>query len=328
MSDILSQNEIDELIDLLDSGQVDLSDIEQNENNKKVKVYDFRRPNKFAKDQLRTLQIIHENLSRLLSSYLSGYLRTYCEMNVASVEELTYYEFINSMPDPVVLSIIDMLNGIMIFEIPPNLSYMIIDRVLGGPGKEMDEIRGFTDIEITILRKLILKILDFKKEAWENVVEIDPKLEKIETNSQFAQIISPNETIALITVDSKIADVEGIINVCIPHVTVEPIKEKLSTRYWFSSQKPSDVGQYGEELKKELKNVRTTIRALLGSTEITLEELMELEEGDVIKLNSRVREPVIVQVGKRNKFKGYIGKKNNNAAVKIAENLYEEDETS
>ena len=229
MSEVLSQNEIDALLQALNSGEVDVQEIKEEESAKKIKKYDFRNPQKVAKDQLRTLEIIHENFARLLQTFLSGYLRAPVKASILTVDQYAYSEFSNAISNPAFLSIIDFepLNGQILIDISTNLVFTIIDRLLGGDGEEINEIRGFTEIEISLLRKMMIKMMDLIREAWENVIDLNPTLEKIEVNSQFAQIVPPNETIALTTINLSIGDIEGMLNVCIPYIVLEPILDKL-----------------------------------------------------------------------------------------------------
>lgn len=320
MSEVLSQQEIDELLNALRSGELNIDEIKEETQEKKVRVYDFRRPNKFAKDQLRTLQIIYENFSRLITSHLSGILRVYCQVDVVSVEPQTYYEFTNSLPDPVMLGIIDFkpLKGFMIMEFSPEIVYTIIDRLLGGPGKTVGKVRDFTEIEIVLLEKLIKDLTGLMNESWANVLKADIRLNRTETNAQFAQIVSPNETIAIITMNAQIGDVEGIINLCIPHMVLEPILPKLSTKYWFS-------GKMDEEDKKtqsglivrNIEDAKVEIKAVIGETTITVRDFLGLQQGDVIKLDRRIEEDIAIVIENHKKFCGIAGTKNKKMAVQI-----------
>ena len=186
MSEVLSQNEIDALLSALNSGELDVHEIEEEKVEKKVKEYNFKIPNKFAKDHTRTLQMIHENFSRLLQTYLSGYLRALVQIEVISVDQLTYNEFSNSMPNPSVLGIVDFLplTGSIIIEMTPSVSFAMIERVLGGTGQAYERSRGFTEIELGLLEKIMGQIISFFRDPWKNVIELRPKLKKIETNPQ------------------------------------------------------------------------------------------------------------------------------------------------
>ena len=175
MGDILSQNEIDMLLQQLSAGELDVGKI-KGVFRKKIRVHDFRRPSKFAKDHIRTLQIIHENYARLLTNFLSGYLRTLVQVDVQTVQALQYSEFTNSIANPAVLGIVNFnpLPGSVIIEINPVIAYSLIERILGGRGYGVEKVRGFTEIEIAILMRLISQMLNIIKEPWENVVEARP----------------------------------------------------------------------------------------------------------------------------------------------------------
>ncbi|WFD11686.1 flagellar motor switch protein FliM [Tepidibacter hydrothermalis] len=323
MSEILSQSEIDALLDALNTGEVDVEEIQDDTKEKKIKKYDFKSPKKLAKDQLRTLHIIHDNYSRLLNTFLSGYLRSYVQIEVLSVEELSYYEFSNSISNPAMLSIVDLnpLPGQMLYEISTGLSFCIIDRILGGDGNYQGEIRSFTEIEITILTKMLRQIIKLFIEPWENVIELSPKVDKIETNSQFAQIVSPNETVALITLKAKIGEIEGLINICIPHIVLEPILPKLSTKFWFSTSSNNKKITPEEKviLEKRIKKADLNVIAELAQTNITVEEFLNLQIGDIISLGKEVDEQLDIKISDKFKFKGSPGTKKNKYAIKLTQ---------
>ena len=253
MSEILSQSKLDDLFKALTTGELDLNAMNEDNSKKVVKLYDFARPSKFSKEQLRTLEIISENYGRLIATYLSGYLRNLVSVEVVNAEAITYLEFSNSLTNPIILSIIDFspLTGSVLLELSPNMGYAIIDRVLGGAGKSMNKIREFTEIEHLILERVFVQFANLLVEPWENVIELTPTLEKIETNSQVAQIISPNETIALVTFNLKIGNLEGMLNLCIPHLVIEPIMDKLNTRFWFAQSEKALDTEHAENLERE-----------------------------------------------------------------------------
>lgn len=319
LSEVLSQNEIDALLSALSSGEVDVTDIEE-EPERKVRNYDFRNPQKMAKDQLRTLEIIHDNFSRLLQTFLSGYLRAPVSIEVLTVDQYAFSEFSNAISNPAFLSIVKFspLPGDIIFDISPKLALVIIDRLLGGKGEQVGEARAFTEIEMTLLRRLIDKELELFAEAWRNVVEIYPTLENIETNPQFAQIISPSETIALITLNMNIGDAEGMFNICIPHLVIESIVEKLSTKLWYSTtKKESDNKQNAIFLEERLKKAEVILKAELGHSMLTVDELLSLQVGDVIKMDTFDNNEARITVGSILKFYCQPGTLNKNVAVKI-----------
>ncbi|MCX7841521.1 MAG: flagellar motor switch protein FliM [Clostridia bacterium] len=328
MGDILSQNEIDELLKALNTGEIDVQQMQTTTSEKKIKIHDFKRPSKFAKDHLKTLHIINENYSRLVTNFLSGYLRTLVQVDVVSVESLQYMEFTNSISNPVVLGVVDFspLNGQIILEMAPNIAYALIDRILGGRGTSLDKVRGFTEIELAIIERIIIQILNLMREPWENVITIRPRLEKIETNAQFAQIISPNEMVALVTLSGHVGEVEGMINICIPHMVVEPILSKLSTRLWFSSIEKESTRETKQSIEIKIENTKVPVRAVLGRTTINVSECIELQVGDVIPLDTLVNGDLEVLVGDLLKFYATPGVRKNKVSVRITEVVRKEDE--
>lgn len=319
MSEVLSQNEIDALLKAISTGEVDAEEIKEEKQEKKIRNYDFKSPKKLAKDQLRTLQIIHENFSRVLNTFLSGYLRSYIHTEVLTVEELSYYEYSNSIVNPAVLSVVNFepLTGQVVLEISPSIAFTFIDRILGGMGKNFDEKRSFTEIETTLIRKLMKQVLDLMIDPWENVIELQPKLDKIETNSQFVQIVSPNETVALVTLSLRVGETEGMMNICIPHIVIEPILDKLSTKFWFSNISKSITDGDRNLLKKRVEQSKVTVAAIMGSTTITVKEFLDLQIGDVIMLDNLVNQEIEISVGQQSKYYGIPGTSKNKLAVKV-----------
>ena len=319
MSEVLSQNEIDALLSALNSGEIDVQEIKEEKEERKVRDYNFKIPNKFAKDHTRTLQIMHENFSRLLQTYLSGYLRALVQIEVISVDQLTYNEFTNSMPNPSVLGIVEFapLSGSIIVEMTPAISFAMIERILGGTGNAFERVRGFTEIELSLLERIITQIINFFKDPWKNVIELRPRLKKIETNPQFAQILSPNETVALITLNTKIGNIEGMIHICIPHLVIEPVIPKLSTKFWFSGITKEITGSDLKIIEKKIQSTLLPIRVVLGDSEITVRDFLELGAGDVIQLNTSVNDDLKIYVGNLKKFSGKPGLKKNKVSVKI-----------
>ncbi|HHV46977.1 MAG TPA: flagellar motor switch protein FliM [Tissierellia bacterium] len=319
MSEILSQSEIDALLQALNSGEINVQEIKEVEKSRKVKKYDFRNPQKIAKDQLRTLEIINENFLRFFQTFLSGYLRVPVKASILSVDQFAYNEFNNAISNPAFLSIIDFkpLNGQILIDISTNIVFTIIDRLLGGDGSEVRESRTFTDIELSLMNGIMKKAMPLLKDAWNNIIEINPKLDRIEVNPQFAQIIPPNETIALLTMNLEIGQRAGMMNICIPYLLIEPILEKLSAKYWFSATKNELSENEALEIKRKILNTKVEIRAELGSTTVKVNEILNLQNGDVIKLNNKENDEVKIRIGSNVKYMGNIGVSNNKMAVKI-----------
>ena len=317
MSEILSQEEIDNLLNAMASGNNNA--IEHTPvNEKKVSIYDFARPSKFGKEQLRTLEVIFDNFARISSSFLTGYLRTTTNIEVISSEQVTYGEFNNSLLNPVVLSIIDFnpFKGSIILDLSSSIGYSMIDRILGGTGETISKTRDFTEIEVILLSKIMEKLVERLEEPWKQVCEIRPHLEKVETNSQFAQIMSPNEMVALVTLSIKVGDVEGLMNFCIPYIVIEPIVGNLNTKHWFSTVENND-GQYRPFVEKHLEEARVPISVIVGKTTITVDEFINIQVGDVIPLDSYVTSDFKVKVGDLTKFYAKPGINKGKNAIQI-----------
>lgn len=328
MSEILSQSEIDNLLKALSSGELNPVEIQTTTSEKKVTPYDFKRPNKFAKEHLRTIHFIFDNYSRLLSSYLSGTLRAVTHVEVISVEELTFHEYYNSLSNPVLLSIIESrtLKGTLLMEMLPKVAFGMIDRLLGGQGISIDKVRDFTEIELTLLEKIIKKMITILEEPWENVIDLQPKLDKIETNIQFAQIYSPNEMVALATINIKIGDIDGMLNLCIPYMTIESVVPKLNTRHWFSvKNEEKNEKDYKPIIESKLQTAQIPVKAVLGSTTVSLADVLHLNIGDVIKLDTHKSAPVTVMVGDEDKFLSNPGIHKGRVAVQITTKLRREE---
>ena len=325
MADVLSQNEIDNLLKQLSSGELDVEEY-ADEPAVKVKDYDFARPTKFSKEHLRTLEIIFEHFGRLVSNNLPAYLRKNIQIDVMNSEAVTYSEFSNALSNPVLLGIVDFtpLEGTIIIELASNLGYTIIDRMLGGLGEPLDKAREFSEIELSVLERIFTILVELLREPWANVIEIAPRLERIETNSQFAQIISPGEMIAIVTINMAIGNVEGLMNVCLPFLTLEDIIDKLNTKYWFSVMQSKGVQSYDEVIETLISKTKIPMRTILGRSNISVMDFINLQQGDIIKLNSHIEDTLDVYVGNIVKFKALPGTETENYAVKVTEIIREE----
>ncbi len=325
MGEVLSQDEIDNLLKALSTGELDADEYKEN-NTQQVKNYDFARPAKFSKEHLRTLEIIFEHYGRLLYTNLPAYLRKNVQVEVVNSEAVAYSEFSNALSNPVLLGIVNFLplNGNIILELAPNLGYAIIDRLLGGMGSTIEKKREFTEIEITIIERILSICVDLLREPWQNVVQLEPRLERIETNSQFAQIISPSEMIAIVTLNLKIGDVEGLMNICLPFLTLEEVMDKLNTKYWYSTMQEVDDNYYGDDIENLISKAAVPIKAVLGTSAISVNDFMNLQKGDIIKLNSGIEEELDVYVGNIKKFKALPGAASDDYAVRITSIIREE----
>ncbi len=326
MGEVLSQNEIDNLLAALSAGELDADQI-QGKDEKQVKNYDFSRPTKFSKEHLRTLEIIFEHYSRLVSTNLPVYLRKNVQAAVASSETVTFSEFSNSLSSPVILGIVNCmpLNGSVIIDLATNLGYAILDRMLGGSGVPLDKPREFSEIELTILEKIMVTLAQLLREPWKNVIDISPVLSRLETNSQFAQVIAPNDMIAIVTLNVKIGDVEGFINVCLPFFTLEDVMDKLNTKYWFSTMQENHDENYEEYIEALVRKVDVPVKAVLGKSTISVSDFMNLQVGDCIRLDAKVDNDMSVYVGNIRKFTALPGANQDSYAVRITSVIREEE---
>ena len=327
MGEVLSQDEIDNLLKALSTGELDADEM-KNTDERQVKDNDFARPAKFSKEHLRTLEIIFEHFGRLLATNLPAYLRKSVSVDVVNSEVVIYSEFSNALSNPVLLGVVGMdpLMGNVIMEMASNLGFAIVDRLLGGVGNSLEKERDFSEIELSILERVFTICVNLLHEPWENVVEITPRLNRIETNSQFAQIISPSETIAIVTINLKIGDVEGLMNICLPYTTLEPVMDKLNTKYWFSTMKEKDSNSYEAAIENIIDNALIPMKAVLGTSKINVQDFVNLQLGDVIRLDRKVDDELEVYVGNIKKFKALPGYSDNKYAVRVTEILREESE--
>ncbi|MBR1478119.1 MAG: flagellar motor switch protein FliM [Lachnospiraceae bacterium] len=326
MSEVLSQSEIDALLGALSSGELDPDQMQEDEE-KKVKDYDFSRPTKFSKEHLRTLEIIFEHYGRLISTNLPMYLRKTVAVDVSSSETVTFSEFSNALSNPVILGIVNFqpLNGTIILDLSTNLGYAIIDRMLGGQGVPLEKSRDFSEIEMTILEKMMVTFTQLLREPWRNVIELSPVLNRMETNPQFAQVIAPNDMIAIITLNIKIGDVEGLMNVCLPFFTLEDVMDRLNTKYWFASMQENHDENYETYLEAMIRKVDIPIRAVLGKSTISVSDFMNLQIGDCIRLDTKVEQDMNVYVGNIKKFTALPGAEGDSYAVRVTSVVREEE---
>ena len=324
MTEILSQDEIDALLTAISTGEVDTTDYSAAKEQRKVKIYDFRRPDKFSKDQIRTLQMMHETFARLTTTALSAQLRALVSVHVASVDQLTYEEFIRSIPNPTTLAVVNMdpLKGSAVLEIDPSITFTIIDKLFGGTGESTKISRELTDIELSVMEGIIVRILGNLREAWSNVIDLRPRLGNIETNPQFAQIVPPNDMVVLITLETKVGEVEGMTNLCIPYITIEPVISKLSAQYWYSSIRKGATDENMTIIQSRLETVELPIIAEIGEVEVTMKEVMDLQSGDVVKLpNTKVNSEMVIRIGGRKKYKCRPGLIGSRLAVQVGEKI-------
>jgi len=328
--DVMSQSEIDSLLEALSTGSVDVDSITRDSGEKKIKSYDFRRPDKFSKDQLRAIQMIHESFTRQLTTTMSTMVRSMVSAEIASVDQLAYDEFIRSLVQPTVIGILEMypFSGNALIEINPNLVFAIIDRMLGGRGEFSGKIRELTDIERTVVERLLMRMLELLEEAWSTVVDVRFRYENLESNPFFVQICPGTDMVLLVILKLKVSEVEGMVSICIPYFLMEPIMDKLSSQQWFASTGRKTDERSGEYLQKHLGKVRVPVALELGHTVLSVADVLQLSVGDVVKLDEVLGDPLDVRIGNMVKFKAVPGTSNGNYAAEISEIIPVEDERS
>ena len=321
--DVLSQNEIDALLSALSTGEMSAEEMKKEEETRKVRVYDFKRALRFSKDQIRSLTRIHENFARLLTTYFSAQLRTYVQINVVSVDQIPFEEFISSIPNMTLINIFDVspLEGNILMEVNPNVAYSMLERLMGGYGSSSGKVDNMTEIETKILTNLFERSFDSLREAWSGLIEIDPYLAEMEVNPQFLQMISPNETVVVISFNIVIGESSGMINMCIPHIALEPIIPNLSVSYWMQTNKKEPTPEQSILLERRIKKATLPVVADLGKGEISIEDFLYLQMGDVISLDTKIEDPLVIRVGETPKFTAQPGKLRNRMAVQILDTL-------
>ena len=308
MSEVLSQKEIDRLLAGLESGMLkaeDLKEAETQELQMKYKSYDFRRPNKFSENQLRTLQMLHEGYSRLLSSFLSGNLRASIVVRVTSVDQFTFDDFVSSVPSPTLLTVFSLppLAGPAVLETNPQFLFPIIDLLFGGTGRMSDRVRELTDIELSVIKNLIPKLLDQLVIAWKDLYEVNAELQSIETNPRLMQVMNPGEIIALLTFSTVISGTSrGLLNLCLPYLMLEPVLSKLSAHYR-NARKDMAKGDDLQRLEYWLGLAEVPLTVVAGETKIAVRDFLQLQEGDVLTLDRRIDEDMDFYLEEKLKYK-------------------------
>jgi flagellar motor switch protein FliM len=337
VSDILSQEEVDALLSAVSSGgdvdmgagnapaAADKGSEDFSEDEKTVSLYDFRRPDRVSKDQMRTLQNLHESYARQFSTSLTNFLRTFVEIELVSVDQLTYAEFIMSISNPSCIYVFKMepLDGSAILEINPTLVFFIIDRLFGGQGRPSEQNRELTLIEQSVLHRIVERGLNDLKEVWEHIGVFSPKIEGYETNPQFVQIAPPGETVILVSLEVRMQNASGLMSICFPYLLLESVITNLSGESWMSSQSTSTT-ETRNVLETEIQDLPLTLSTTIGKTNITIRDLLQLQRGDVLVLDKPFDSDLNVQIDGKSKMaarSGLIGRKK---AIKITRILEKE----
>jgi flagellar motor switch protein FliM len=299
MADVLSQNEIDALLSALSTGELESEDVGKDDENHKIKLYDFRSPQKFSKEHIRTLELIHDNYARIISNYLTGQTRQNVKVKIETVEQIAYEEFIHSVQNPTIITIFKMppLSGTIVFETNPQFSLQVIDILLGGKGDRKITTKEFTDIDKNIMRQITAGMISNLKLAWESILDVEPEIEAVETNPGVNQTMAPNDPVALITFSVEMNKRSTFINMCIPYLSIEKILDKLVIQYAFRNDDQSLMAESREKIEKGINKVDVDVTAELGHTNITVDDFLRLTVGDVLKLDTKSSAPIKVYVG-------------------------------
>jgi flagellar motor switch protein FliM len=285
----------------------------------KIKMYDFRRPDKFSKDQIRTIEMMHESFARHFGADLSGYIRTIAEVTVTSVKQLTYSEYAEKIPNPTSIAVFSMepLKGLAIFEINPSIIFPIIDRVLGGQGEAISKPRELTDLEQAIVGKIIEKGFVNLKDSWHRIVDFDPEIKARETNPQFVQIVAPNEMCLNLNFEIKIKEHVGSMSMCIPYMVIESVLYKLSAKQWFTLSKEEMNPETQQILDDKVKHTWVPMYVNMGAATLKMKDVINLKIGDIIKLETGAKDDLLITVENKPMFYGKVGTKGKKKAIKI-----------
>ncbi len=325
MAETLTQEQIDALLSSAMSGEVVESSKEAD-----VKEYDFRAPKKFTKERIKILDSIFDNYARLLSSYLTGLLRLYCKVSLASIEEQRYFEFNNALPDYVMMGTLDL--GIhdddigsvtAIVQLSNSLTYILIDRLLGGRGEYKDADRDFTEIEVSIIDKIINNMAALMREPWEPYVEVNPSVVNIETNSRVYSAVDYDDTMILVALEATVSDTKTIITICLPALSLDELMQKYVSKSVRSTRRFDAVREQErrDNIMRALNDTSLNIVAVLGKTSLDVSDVLNLQIDDIIPLDLNIESNVKLRIGNRIWFDGKLGSYNQNKAVKI-ENVF------
>ncbi|MCI8622831.1 MAG: flagellar motor switch protein FliM [Provencibacterium sp.] len=322
MPEKLSQAQIDALLNRMNSGE----EVEKEDESKKLKEYDFRSPKKFTKEQLRTMDSLHENFSRLLSSHLSGILRMFCEVSVLQIEEMTYFEYNNALPDSALIAMIDFKpenkhysEGTLIMDISTSVGFFMIDRLLGGTGDNSNLSRDYTDIEMAILENMLHKIVNQLQDAWHNYLDVSIGLGSVETNSRLLQAFAPEDIVVIVALQIKIKDLTGNLSICIPAENLEEVIDNFSMKYTRTAKRQA---LDNEEAKKQIifntiTDSNLEIKAVLGELSLDLRDILQLQVSDVIPLNKSIDSDIEVWIDDAPWFNAKLGEAKSKKAVKL-----------
>ncbi|RDU55889.1 flagellar motor switch protein FliM [Helicobacter sp. MIT 00-7814] len=326
MADILSQEEIDALLEVADDG-ADAEALEKEDvlHQKTVTLYDFKRPNRVSKEQLRAFKSIHDKMTRSLSSQISAVMRSIVEIQLHSVEQMTYGEFLMSLPSPTSFNVFSMkpLEGSGVLEINPSIAFPMIDRLLGGKGDPYESSREFSDIELNLLDTILRQMMQNLKEAWSSVAEIYPSIDAKESSPNVVQIVAQNEIVIMVVMEIIIGHSSGMMNICYPVIALESVLSRLATRDLMLSDTSSKKSR-NKELQALIAGANVIVSAYIGDTTITLKELLDLEVGNIVRLDRVADDSVVVTIDEREKYIATIGLQRYRKSIQIKEMIVTE----
>jgi flagellar motor switch protein FliM len=325
VADVLDQSEVDALLAAVDGGQVPQDAAptvfgRAGRLQTEVHVYDFKRPERVSKDQMRALEALHEGFGRNFGAALSGYLRTIVEVSVANIEQLTYSEFIHSLPNPTCFNLLkaEQLDGQLCLEVSPLIIYPIIDRLLGGSNADLFiPQRPLTQIEQRLVQRITDRATHHLSEAWSNLTPVTFSVQDFESNPQLVQIVPPNETVVVVGFEVKMGNRAGTMSLCIPYNVIEPIMGVLAAQNWFSYQRKGSQDDHLRKLTKNVCNAPVELRAFLAQTSISVNDLLALQVGDIITTEKPCSADVLIQIGGKHKFLGQVGQFRGCRAIRV-----------
>jgi flagellar motor switch protein FliM len=328
MTDILDQSEVDALLAAVDSGTIEeeaprarvFGRSRPSADEVEVRPYDFKRPERVSKDQMRSLQTLHEAFARNFGASVSGFLRTIVEVKVATCEQMTYSEFISGLPNPTSFNLIesDVLDGQMCLEISPLIVYPVIDRLLGGTSQDLFiPQRPMTLIETRLIGNVTKRGLSALSEAWAGVRPMQFSISATESNPQLVQIVPPNEVVIVVGFEIKMTNRAGTMSLCIPYNVIEPVMEELSAQTWFSAARNQRSAELEERITWGLTRAPLTVTGVLAQTTITLRDLLQMCVGDLIVTEKPAAQEVVVCVEGERKLLATIGQFKGRRALRI-----------
>lgn len=327
----MSQAQVDALLSALESGELKADELQSARRAGQVRTYDFRRATRFSKDHIRIISRIHDHFARLMTTHLSGQLRSIVQFQVESVDQVPYEEFIRSMPTLTVLHLMEFapLEGKVVLELNPQVVFAMIDRMMGGVVKLPYRERDLTEIETALIRRLLDPMRQYFSDAWRSVVALQPRFVSMESNPQFLQIATPNDTVLVIAFSVRVGEATGLMNICIPHATLETVMSRISTQYFMDAGRTGSAhAGHAAELRHLLKDVGVDISVELGRADLTVRECLDLQVGDVIVLSSSIQSPVQVIVDGVPAFLANVGKNRGRYAAQVVHEMEDWKEVS